>query len=1334
MKKSIPTLFLRSILVFICTVLITSLSAQTYTYEDAWGSEGFELATESSSGVTLNFSINQFFVKEIKVNDAQMKSIQLPSVFLPNNSGSPDLPGIARYIAIPKGASVKLNILESRTETFSGMEVAPAPVIPKDTEDGPLVYEKDQTIYRTDAFYPARPIVISEPTTIRGVDVVLVGVTPFQYNPVTKELIVHRDIRFEIDFLGGTEFGDTRLRSRWFDPILRDAILNFRALPEMDYNRSLNVTENQDYEYVIISPDDPTFLAWADSIKNWRTLQGIRTGIFTTNEIGGNTTNAIESFINNAYNNWAVPPVAVLIIGDYGSSGNTVISPIYDNYCASDHIYADVNGNHMADLVLARMTAQTEAHLSTMVNKVLRYESNPPTNPDYYAHPITAMGWQTERWFQLCSEVINGFWEHELGKQPVRENAIYSGTPGGAWSTNTNTSQVVNYFGPSGTNYIPSNTSHLTDWGGNATRINNDINSGAFMLQHRDHGLESGWGEPYYRSNNLSGLNNEDLTFVFSVNCLTGKFNYSGEVFAERFHRMTNGALGLIAASEVSYSFVNDAYVWGMYDFMWPQFMPSYGTDGPENILPAFANVAGKYFLQQSSWPYNTSNKEVTYYLFHDFGDAFSTVYSEVPQALAVTHNPTIVSGATTFDVIADAGSFIALTVDGEILATAEGTGSLVSMQIPFLMPTKKVNVTITKQNYYRYSASVDVVPASGPYVINDSFIIDDASGNGDGILDYGENVLLNFTVKNVGIDQANNVDVFIGTDDIYVTLSDTSEFYGAIPADSVKTINAAYSFEVSPLVPDGHNIGFRVRATDGVNTWISYFSITAQAPTLELLEFTINDALGNSNGKLDPGETADLYITMKNTGSSDAADVVGSVLSADTNVTINTFNIAYGILQVDSSKTEIFSVTADENSPAGHRADFAFEMNGWGGVTFTDSFFVIIGQIPALIIDLDENHNSAGVIQQCLTANQINSELSNTFVDDLQIYSSVFLCLGIYSNNTELQASQGDILKDYLLNGGMLYMEGGDTWYFDDQTSVHPMFNISASGDGSGDLNTLIGQPNTAVADMSFSYSGENNWIDRLNAVPPAEVWFKNTSPSYGAVVAYDGGIYKTIGASFEYGGLNDGTFPSTKDELMNKIIEFFELNSSVPVELTSFVGSIEKQKITLKWITATETNNFGFEVERSDDKISFSRIGNIEGKGTTTEKQEYTFVDAEISKKGIYYYRLKQIDHDGTFEYSNVIEVEFDAIPVEFSLSQNYPNPFNPSTTIKFGIPEQVKVSVKIYDILGKEVHTLVNQVLEPAYYEYDWSASQFASGVYFYRIEAGKFSQTKKLMLLK
>jgi PKD repeat protein len=252
--------------------------------------------------------------------------------------------------------------------------------------------------------------------------------------------------------------------------------------------------------------------------------------------------------------------------------------------------------------------------------------------------------------------------------------------------------------------------------GGTASVINSTINNGSFMMVHRDHGSTTGWGEPSYNSSNINSLENTDLIFVMSINCLTGKYNMSGECFAEKFHRHTfnganSGALGITAASEISYSFVNDTYVWGFIDNMWPDFMPDYGTAYPQSfVLPAFGNASGKIFLQQSSWPYNTSNKEVTYNLFHHHGGAFLNVYSEVPQPLTLVHDGEIIYGASSFEMTADTGALICLYLDGDILATATATGMQQSIPIPPISLGEMVTLTVTKQNYFRSEELLEVV------------------------------------------------------------------------------------------------------------------------------------------------------------------------------------------------------------------------------------------------------------------------------------------------------------------------------------------------------------------------------------------------------------------------------------------------------------------------------------------------------------------------------------------------------------------------------------------------------------------------------------------------
>jgi photosystem II stability/assembly factor-like uncharacterized protein len=196
------------------------------------------------------------------------------------------------------------------------------------------------------------------------------------------------------------------------------------------------------------------------------------------------------------------------------------------------------------------------------------------------------------------------------------------------------------------------------------------------------------------------------------------------------------------------------------------------------------------------------------------------------------------------------------------------------------------------------------------------------------------------------------------------------------------------------------------------------------------------------------------------------------------------------------------------------------------------------------------------------------------------------------------------------------------------------------------------------------------------------------------------------------------------------------------IPVELISFTAEVIQDGVMLNWTTATETNNSGFEILRkTQNDNEWEAIGFVTGNGTTTESRSYSFTDENVTT-GRYKYRLKQIDYDGTFSFSDVVEVEFNKIPEEFRLYQNYPNPFNPSTKIKYTIPNVEMnrgaslqmVTLKIYDILGNEVTTLVNEEKLPGVYEVEFDASSIASGIYLYQLKTSAFVQTNKMILTK
>lgn len=275
-----------------------------------------------------------------------------------------------------------------------------------------------------------------------------------------------------------------------------------------------------------------------------------------------------------------------------------------------------------------------------------------------------------------------------------------------------------------------------------------------------------------------------------------------------------------------------------------------------------------------------------------------------------------------------------------------------------------------------------------------------------------------------------------------------------------------------------------------------------------------------------------------------------------------------------------------------------------------------------------------------------------------------------------------------------------------------------------------------------------------QLNAIPYSiredpqyNLYAIGNGNGYGVNISTDGGltwVQKNSGL-FAYTGPMDVAFEQDGMALLSTINDavFRSMSYPLPIQLASFTGrpSPNGRGVLLEWSTLSEINNYGFEIQRSSDSTGYQTIPNslIPGHGTTNEPQYYTYTDSTVTS-GIWYYRLKQIDLDGTIHYSDgirlnvVTSVAEIGLPTVFSLSQNYPNPWNPTTTIRYGLPYSSFVTLTVYNTLGQEVVQLVNEQQQPGYYEAVLRGDKLASGVYFYRLNAGNFSSVKKLLLLK
>lgn len=297
------------------------------------------------------------------------------------------------------------------------------------------------------------------------------------------------------------------------------------------------------------------------------------------------------------------------------------------------------------------------------------------------------------------------------------------------------------------------------------------------------------------------------------------------------------------------------------------------------------------------------------------------------------------------------------------------------------------------------------------------------------------------------------------------------------------------------------------------------------------------------------------------------------------------------------------------------------------------------------------------------------------------------------------------------------------------------------------------------------YVYHTEGNVKARLY-LNSSEVFSDNTiinewQELKGTINANESGAYQVGLLFFDQEGFDGSEIVYVDD---------FTVNSGIlPVELTTFTGSVINQNVELNWETATEVNNYGFGIERastnSSSEKSWKKIGFAEGYGNSNSPKYYSYSDTKLNASGKYQYRLKQIDLDGTFEYSDIVVISFEP-PKDFELTQNYPNPFNPITTIKYTIPlssiiltgkenpanfssmvsemsgtindlenlQATSVQLVVYDILGREVKTLVSKNQNPGNYEIKFNAAELPSGMYFYRLTAGSFIEVKKMLLTK
>ncbi len=988
--------------------------------------------------------------------------------------------------------------------------------------------------------YPEARFFLDTPQILRDFRIVRFQFHPIRYD-ASGTVSIARSVVIRISRISSVGENEKRIHrdrvSAAFHNLYKASILNYPSFNRFTADTIL---------YVIITPD--AYYNYLLPFKEAKEKLGLIVKLVRFSDITPSPSSVdIRNYLYNAYTTWSHPPDYFLAVGDAGvfPVKYTVDYASYGTY-ANDNYYValDSINDIFPDIFGGRLPIQNSFHIETILNKIINYEHSPYmaettwynraimiASDEFPSQPATKV-WIWERFMDYGYELVDSIYARNYTSAAVMKSQISSA-----------------------------------------------VNSGRGFLNYRGPGWTGGWLTSMgycFVTSDVNGLNNgRKLPVVTSLGCGVAKYDES-TCFAEQWVRIgtptaEKGAVSFFGATWITHTRHNNKMDKGIYKGFLQEGLTSFGE----------AAVRGKMYMYGITGMSDTTVTEMNEYLI--LGDPSLLAKTRVPKSMNVSHDTLVPIGESVLWIMVRdvqgpvTNAFVCARMDSvfHVSGHTDSTGAIGLTIFPTTIDT--IHVSAVHHNHFPYEGKCHVT-AEGPWPGYLRHYIDDdtlgtSKGNNDSIPNLGETIELPVMIKNYGSEGVVDVSAVISSDDIYIAINDSSELFGTIPGGDSVLSQDDFDFDILTNVPDGHMILFELAVTDSSDsTWISHFKIAVSAPLIELEDFAIDDAgQANPNGIIDPGETVLLTCKLFNSGSADAEDVNATLRSENPYITCIDSTSTYGTIQSSAEKEGTpFTVAADSLTPVGFEALMKLIYTSQQGYCDSAEFYLKVGVGGDFLVwDPDDNHSSGPKIRQALENAGYRGEYSTSisdYLDMLFAFKAVFVCLGVYPNNYVLSNSSiVDSLIAFLNNGGRLYMEGADTWVYDQQTNLHPYFNINGLQDGQADTYICNGISGTFTNQMSFSYTGENAWMDRLGVMGGSFEIFRNSSPSYVNGIAYDQGTYQTVGTSFEFGGLADGSPPSTKEALADSIMRFFGITAvqeEIPERKNQVVFSLSQSR----------------------------------------------------------------------------------------------------------------------------------------------------------------------------
>jgi hypothetical protein len=653
----------------------------------------------SDTELIITYRLSELLQNQITTEKGDFTKLDIPGLGFIGAIGSPQVPALTRICAVPTH-QLAFEVLQSHVMETRTIEKL-YPVQNPQSDDSPEVsdFVFDEAAYQQDVTFPEHVVEIIGSGEIRDIPFIKIQFHPVQYNPYQHIATIYDTITVQITFTQSDPvIVESNYIQKQFYNFYGSVFNNWPGFIANTAFQQQTGLKDTGCDYLIITHQD--FYYQAQEFAEWKQLTGLLTKTVNVSDIG-TTYTQIRQYIQDAYNSWAPRPSYILLLGDA-----EYVPTTYVNGVPTDLWYTTVDGtDYYPDIFIGRIPADTADQADVMIQKTITYEKTPPTLPSFYNNFVAAAYFQDDdtngyedRRFVLTSEEVRDY----LLSQGHNGQRIYV-TGSDVNPTHYNSGTYAN-----GEPLPPELLRPTFAWDGDAEDICSAIQQGIFILNHRDHGMQSGWGDPYFTISDFGSFSNgELLPVVFSINCESGKFD-TGECFCEEFLKKDDGgAIACYGATAVSYSGYNDYLCRGFYDCIWPEFDTQVGTNVSLYHLGEILNY-GKMFMAET-WGDPWGEEEYTFELFHCFGDPSLDMFTALPGDLEVTS----AFFSDVFQVTVEGNS---TPVQGARVCISQESGfyqfgitdaaGFVELDLTGAIEEELISISVTAHNYLYYNAS----------------------------------------------------------------------------------------------------------------------------------------------------------------------------------------------------------------------------------------------------------------------------------------------------------------------------------------------------------------------------------------------------------------------------------------------------------------------------------------------------------------------------------------------------------------------------------------------------------------------------------------------------